>query len=60
MLDWMGHRLLGHAGSTDRTIHCHQLLFRRPEHESEYNYCINFIENNASYKYKKKNLSLKI
>ena len=52
-LDWMGHKQLGHAGSTDPTAHCHQLLFKRPEHKSEYNYCRNFIENNASYKYKK-------
>ena len=35
VLDWTGHRLLGPAGSTMATVHCHQRLFGRPEHTLE-------------------------
>jgi len=31
-LDWMGHRPLGHAGSTTAAVHCRQTLCRRREH----------------------------
>ena len=35
VLDWTGHRLLGPAGCTMATVHCHQRLFGRPEHTLE-------------------------
>ena len=38
MLDWMGHRPLGHARSIRAITHYHQLLLGRPEHTFEYNY----------------------
>jgi len=34
-LDWMGHRRLGHAGSTVATAHCPQTLFGMPDHAFE-------------------------